>query len=136
MGSGKSRDTLRIPNLKQMQQALKDLGISNKEMGQASFVAGEVTAKAIRGIMVPFKKSGKLLKSVKALKGYKKVIVKAGNNTTAKYAGLQNFGSKKKNVEPKFFFQMGIRKTRQYVLEIYYRELQKLVNKAERKTNK
>lgn len=122
--------------MRQMQLALKNLGISNKEMGQASFTAGNVTAKAIRGIMVPLKKSGKLLSTVKASKTGAKVMVKVGNNTTAKYAGLQNFGSKRKNVEGKFFFQMGIRKTRQYVLDIYYRELQKLVNKAERKTNK
>jgi hypothetical protein len=135
MASGKSRDTLRIPNLRKMQLALKDLGISNKEMGNASFIAGNITAKAIRGIMVPYKKTGKLLSTVKAQKTSTKVIIKAGNNTTAKYAPLQNFGSKRKNVEGRFFFQMGIRKTRQFVLDTYYRELQKLVNKAERKTN-
>lgn len=119
-----------------MQLALKELGISNKEMGEASFIAGNVTAKAVRGLMIPFKKTGKLLSTVKASKTGTKVMVKVGNNTTAKYAGLQNFGSPRKNVKPKFFFQMGIRKTRQYVLEVYYRELQKLVDKAERKTNR
>jgi hypothetical protein len=135
VAKGKSRDTLRIPNLRQMQLALKDLGISNKEMGEASFKAGNVTAKAVRGIMVPYKKTGKLLSTVKAQKLSTMVVVKMGNNTTAKYAGLQNFGSKRKNVEGRFFFQIGIRKTRDLVLTIYYKELQKLVDKAERKTN-
>jgi len=136
MSSGKSRDSIRIPNLKQMQQALVELGVSKKELGEASFRAGNVTAQAIRGLMVPYKRTGKLLSTVKALKTGTKVIVKMGNNTTAKYAGLQNFGSKRKNVEGRYFMQMGIRRTREYVLRIYLDELQKLVNKAERKINK
>jgi predicted RNA-binding protein YlqC (UPF0109 family) len=136
MASGKSRDSIRIPNLKQMQQALVELGVSKKELGEASFRAGNVTAQAIRGIMVPYKRSGKLLSTVKALKTGTKVIVKMGNNTTAKYAGLQNFGSKRKNVTGRYFMQMGIRRTREFVLKIYLDELQKLVNKAERKINR
>jgi hypothetical protein len=134
--AGKSQETLRIPNLKQMQAAIKALGVSNKEMGEASFRAGNITAQAIRGIMVPFKKTGKLLSTVKAQKLGTKVVVKMGNNTTAKYAGLQNFGSTRKNVVGHFFMQMGIRRTRQLVLDTYYKELQKLVNKAERNANK
>jgi hypothetical protein len=136
MGSGKSRDSIRIPNLKQLQASLIELGVSKKELGEASFKAGDVTAKAIRGIMIPYKKSGKLLSTVKAMKLGTKVVVKMGNNTTAKYAGLQNFGSKRKNVEGRYFMQMGIRRTREFVLKIYLEELQKLVNKAERKANK
>jgi len=119
-----------------MQQALVELGVSKKELGEASFRAGNVTAQAIRGLMVPYKRTGKLLSTVKALKTGTKVIVKMGNNTTAKYAGLQNFGSKRKNVEGRYFMQMGIRRTREYVLKIYLDELQRLVNKAERKINK
>jgi hypothetical protein len=134
--SGKSGDTIRIPNLKQMQQALIDLGVSKQEMGQASFKAGTITANAIKGIMVPMSRSGKLLSTVKALKTGTKVVIKVGNNTTAKYAGLQNFGSKRKGVTGKYFMQMGIRRTRQYVLDTYIDELQRLVKKAERKTNK
>ena len=65
----------------------------------------------------------------------RKVVVSVGNNTTAKYAGLQNFGSKRKNVDGQYFVQMGIRRTRQYVLDTYINELQKLVDKAERKAN-
>jgi hypothetical protein len=136
MSSGKSRDSIRIPNLKQMQQALIELGVSKKELGQATYRAGDVTAKAVRGLMVPYKRTGKLLSTVKALKMANKVVIKMGNNTTAKYAGLQNFGSKRKNVEGRFFMQMGIRRTREYVLKIYLDELQRLVNQAERKGNR
>lgn len=118
-----------------MQQALLELGVSKKEMGEASYRAGTITANAIKGIMTPMKRTGKLLSTVKALKSGTRVTVKIGNNTTAKYAPLQNFGSRRKNVEAKYFMQMGIRRTRDYVLRTYYDELQKLVNKAERKTN-
>jgi hypothetical protein len=134
MSSGKSQDSLRIPGLNNIQKALKDLGASNKEMGEASFKAGTITANAIKGIMTPYKKTGKLLSTVKALKMGTKVVVKMGNNTTAKYAGLQNFGSKRKGVEGRYWMQMGIRRTRQLVLDTYLNELQKLVRKFERKT--
>ena len=134
MSSGKSQDSLRIPGLRELQKALKDLGASTKEMGEASFKAGTITANAIKGIMTPYKKSGKLLSTVKAMKMGTKVVVKMGNNTTAKYAGLQNFGSKRKNVEGRYWMQMGIRRTRQIVLDTYLNELQKLVKKYERKS--
>jgi hypothetical protein len=133
MASGKSQETLRIPDLAKYQKALRDLGASNKEMGEASFKAGSVTANAIRGVMFPMKKTGKLLSTVKAGKQGTKVVIKIGNNTTAKYAGLQNYGSRLKNVPAKFFMQMGIRRTRQLVLDIYLKELQKLIDKYERK---
>jgi hypothetical protein len=135
MASGKSRETLRIPNLAKYQRTLRALGASNKEMGQASFEAGSITARAIKGIMTPMKRSGKLLSTVKAGKQGTKVVITVGNNTTAKYAGLQNFGSKRKNVDAKYFVQMGIRRTRQLVLDKYINALQKLINKYERKVN-
>jgi hypothetical protein len=86
--------------------------------------------------MTPDKKSGKLLSTVKAQKLGTKVVIKMGNNTTAKYAGLQNFGSKRKGVTGRYWFQMGIRRTRQLVLDTYLKELQRLVNKYERQANK
>jgi hypothetical protein len=119
-----------------MQKALIDLGASRQEMGAASFKAGTITANALKGIMTPYKKTGKLLSTVKAMKMGTKVVVKVGNNTTTKYAGLQNFGSKRKGVEGRYFMQMAIRRTRQLVLDTYLDELQKLVKKYERKANK
>jgi phage gpG-like protein len=85
--------------------------------------------------MTPYKKTGKLLSTVKAGKQGTKVVITIGNNTTAKYAALQNFGSKRKNVEARYFMQMGIRRTRDYVLNTYLDALQKLINKYERKVN-
>lgn len=133
MASGKSQDSIRIPNLKQIQAALIELGVSKKELGEASFTAGMITAVKAREL-VP-KKSGKLATTIKARKLSSKVMVVAGNNTTVKYAGLQNFGSKRKGVEGRYFFQMAIRRTRQQVLDTYLDTLQEMVDKAERKIN-
>jgi HK97 gp10 family phage protein len=130
-----TRDSIRIPNLKQIQDSLVELGVSTKEMSAASQKAGDITAQAIRGLMTPHVRTGKLRSTVRAKKQARKVVVTVGNNTTAKYAGLQNFGSKRKHVTGQYFVQMGIRRTRQYVLDTYIVELQKLVNKAERKAN-
>lgn len=134
MASGKSSDSIRIPNLRQIQNALVELGVSKKEMGEASYRAGLITAVKAQEL-VP-KSTGKLARTIKARKMASKVMVVAGNNTTVKYAGLQNFGSKRKGVDGRYFFQMAIRRTRQQVLDTYLDELQKLVDKAERKTNK
>lgn len=111
-----------------------ELGVSKKELGEASFTAGQITAVKARDL-VP-RKSGKLATTIKARKLSGKVVVVAGNNTTVKYAGLQNFGSKRKGVDGRYFFQMAIRRTRQQVLDTYLDELQKLVDKAERTANK
>lgn len=135
MASGKSQESIRIPNLKQVQDALKDLGVSNKELGEASFKAGNITANALRGIITPHSRTGKLRKTVKASKMQRKVVVSMGNNTTVKYAGLQNFGSKRKNVPGQYFMQMAIRRTREYVLKTYINALEDLAKKAERKAN-
>lgn len=134
MALGKSSDSIRIPNLRQIQNALVELGVSKKELGEASFTAGTITAVKARDL-VP-KKSGKLATTIKARKMASKVVVVAGNNTTVKYAGLQNFGSKRKGVSGAYFFQMAIRRTRQQVLDTYLDTLQKMVDKAERKINK
>lgn len=132
IGSG---EAIRIPNLKVYQAALKQMGATNQELGAATFKAGSVFAEALRGRMVPFKRTGKLLSTVKAKKLATKVTITVGNNTTAKYAALQNFGSKRKHVQGHYFIQMTMRRTRQYVLKIYVEELQKLINKYERKVN-
>ena len=135
MASGKSQDSIRIPNLGKIQAALIELGVSTKDMGAASFEAGQITANEARHILLPHKRSGKLLNTVKAKKLYRKVVIVAGNNTTVKYAGLQNFGSKRKKVDGQYFLQMARRRTAQRVLDVYIQELQKLADKAERKSN-
>ncbi len=111
-----------------------DLGASKKELGEASFTAGQITAVKARDL-VP-RRTGKLATTIKARKLSGKIMIVAGNNTTVKYAGLQNFGSKRKGVDGAYFFQMAIRRTRQQVLDTYLDELQKLVDKAERTANK
>lgn len=129
-----AQEAIRVPNLRQIQAALIALGVSKKELGEASFTAGQITAVKARDL-VP-RKSGKLATTIKARKIASKVVVVAGNNTTVPYAGLQNFGSKRKGVDGAYFFQMAIRRTRQQVLDTYLDELQKLVDKAERTANK
>lgn len=133
MASGKSSDSIRIPNLRQIQNALVELGVSKQELGQASFKAGTITA--VKAAELVPRRTGKLATTIKARKMASKVVVVAGNNTTVKYAGLQNFGSKRKGVAGRYFFQMAIRRTRQEVLDTYLDELQNMVDKAERKTN-
>lgn len=136
MSSGKSQDSIRIPNLKQIQDSIMALGATKQELGQASFEAGQITARSIQAFMQPYRRSGKLITTVKAKKLGTKVVVTIGNNTTAKYAAPQNFGWFKHNIKPQRFVEKALKATRQRVLDTYLDELQKLVNKYERKANR
>jgi len=151
MASGKSQDSIRIRNLKQVQNALKELGVSNQELGRASFEAGSITARSIQAFMP--RRTGKLASTVKASKLGTKVVVTIGNNTTATYAAPVNFGwlfvgpghqkspraerskTGTPNIKPRRFIEKALRTTRQRVLDTYIDELQKLVHKYERKAN-
>jgi hypothetical protein len=148
--SGKSFDPIRIPNLGKIQRNLKDLGASRQEMQNASFEAGIITARSIQAF-IPVK-TGKLKSTVKAARLQSKVVVSVGNRTTATYAAPVNFGwlfvgaghskmakskrvkTGKPNILPSRFMEKAIKNTRQRVLDTYLDELQKLVNKYERKS--
>lgn len=129
------------------------MGADKKELANASWEAGKLTADAIQTYMLPFARTGKLRSTVKARKIASKVVVVVGNNTTATYAGVVNFGwntvgaghrqapqSKKRktgkpNIKGQRFIQKALRATRQDVLDKYLDALQDLVNKYERKAN-
>jgi hypothetical protein len=148
--SGKSSDTIRIPNLAKIQRNLVELGASRQEMQNASYEAGIITARSIQAF-IPVK-TGKLKSTVKAAKLQRKVVVSVGNRTTATYAAPINFGwlfvgpghtkmSKserpkkgKPNIKPSRFMEKAIRNTRQRVFDTYLDELQRLINKYERKS--
>jgi hypothetical protein len=106
------------------------LGATNKELGQASFEAGIITARSVQAF-IPVK-TGKLQRTVKAGKQATKVVVTIGNNTTARYAGPINYGWREHNVKGQYFLQMAIRRTRQRVLDTYLDGIQRLFNKYER----
>ena len=131
MASGKSQETLRIPDLAKYQKALRDLGASNKELGEVSYEAGMITARSVQAF-IPVK-TGKLRSTVKAGKAGTKVTVTIGNNTTAKYAGPINYGWRENNIKGRYFLQRAIRRTRQRVLDTYLDGIQKMIDKYERK---
>lgn len=132
MASGKSQETLRIPDLAKYQKALRDLGATNKELGQASYEAGIITARSVQAF-IPVK-TGRLQRTVKAGKQATKVVVTIGNNTTARYAGPINYGWRENNIKGQYFLQMAIRRTRQRVLDTYLDGIQRLFNKYERES--
>jgi hypothetical protein len=133
MASGKSGDTIRIPGIKKIQQSLKEMGASNAEFQQASFEAGTISADAVKLQIGTFSKSGKLQRSVKASKIMRKVQITVGSKSRVPYAAALNYGYRKGNIEGKYFLQMGIRRSRQKMLDTYLDALQKLVDKYERK---
>lgn len=146
--------SIRIPNLYKMQRALIEMGASKQELAKATYEAGQITARSVQAFISPISRTGKLRSTVKASKLARKVVITVGNNTTAKYAAPINFGwlfvgsghqkspsasrikKGKPNIMPARFMEKAIRATRQRVLDTYLDELQKLVNKYERKINR
>jgi hypothetical protein len=133
MASGKSGETIRIPGIKKIQQRLKEMGASNKEFADASFQAANISADAVRLQIGAFSKSGKLQRSVKASKIMRKVQITVGSKSRVPYAASINYGYRKGNIEGRYFLQMGVRRSRQKMLDTYLDALQDLVNKYERK---
>jgi hypothetical protein len=133
MASGKSGETLRIPGIKKIQERLKEMGAENADFQKASFEAGTISADAVKVQIGLISKSGKLMRSVKVSKIVRKVQITVGSKSKVPYAAAQNYGYRKGNIEGKYFLQMGVRRSRQKMLDTYLDALQDLVDKYERK---
>ena len=125
---------IKVVGLKEAVRTLRFLGVPSKEVGQASFEAGEIVANRAR-TLVPVR-TGKLRASIKTFRERDKVKVRAGNEKSVKYANPIHWGwnydkvhMQAKNIRPRPFFTNALSTTRQQVYKIYLDNLQALFNK-------
>jgi HK97 gp10 family phage protein len=125
---------IRVTGVNEAVRALRFLGAPSKEVGQASFEAGEIVSNRAR-TLVPVR-TGKLRSSIKTFRERNKVKVRAGNEKSVPYANPIHWGwnydkvrLQAKNIRPRPFFTNALSTTRQQVYKTYVDGLQALINK-------
>jgi len=122
---------VKVTGLNQAVRALRAIGVPSATIGKASQEAGEIVASRAR-TLVPVK-TGKLRGSIKALRQSRKVVVKAGNETSIPYAKPIHWGwnydkvnLQAKNIRPRPFFTNALRTTRDQVYKSFFDSMEKL----------
>lgn len=125
---------IKVVGLNEAVRTLRYLGVPSKEVGQASFEAGEIVANRAR-TLVPVR-TGKLRSSIKTFRERNKVKVRAGNEKSVKYANPIHWGwnydkvhLQPKNIRPRPFFTNALSTTRQQVYKTYVDNLEALLSK-------
>ena len=125
---------IKVVGLNEAVRTLRYLGVPSKEVGQASFDAGEIVANRAR-TLVPVR-TGKLRSSIKTFRERNKVKVRAGNEKSVKYANPIHWGwnydkvhMQPKNIRPRPFFTNALSTTRQQVYKTYVDGLEALLSK-------
>jgi HK97 gp10 family phage protein len=130
---------IKVAGLNEAIRNLRAMGVPSAEIGQASQQAGEVVANRARSL-VPVR-TGALRATIKAKKVARKVVVSAGNNTRVPYANPIHFGwnydrknNQAKNIRPRPFFSNALTGTRQQVYQIFFGNIEKLLQKYSNRT--
>ena len=128
-------DGIKVQNLRQVTRALKAIGEPASEIRAAGKDAGQIVSNEAKSL-TPVR-TGKLRDSIRvSALGSGAVRVAAGNNTRVPYANPIHWGwfyDKKnfvrKNIKPNPFFSKAIRVKREEVLDRYFENMEKLINK-------
>jgi hypothetical protein len=121
---------LKVKNLKEVNRALKAIGVPATEVKKAGKESGELVANEARSL-VPVR-SGKLRGSIRVgATARSKITISAGNNRNSKsgvpYANPIHWGWFKRNIMPQPFFVKALGLTREEVYENYFKALDKLI---------
>lgn len=104
--------------LKKAESDFKDLKAANK--GAASIVA----ARARQTVPV---KTGRLQRSIRAAGTKTSGMVRAGNNTTTKYANIIQWGWFRQNILPTFFLSTAATETEPVWIQQYAQNMNKII---------
>lgn len=122
-----AKDSIKVVGLNQAIRAIKTVGVPAKEVAQAGFEAGQIVAGEARSL-VPVK-TGALKNTIRVAKQQRRIIVRAGNNTTVPYANPIHWGWFRRNIRPNEFFGRAIGGKIEEVYKAYFQNLQELINK-------
>jgi hypothetical protein len=116
---------IKVEGLKDLNKALRLIGIPAKEMNAAAKRAGQVVLRE-SVTLVPVR-TGALRNSIKLSATNKGIAIRAGNDGRVPYANPIHWGWFKRNIKPQPFFVKALGYTRQEIYENYYREVDALI---------
>lgn len=73
--------------------------------------------------------SGQLVNTLRSGKTKSMAVVRAGNNRSVVYAGVQNYGGYH-NIEPKYFLNRALLKNRDYAEDEVHNELERIIRRV------
>ena len=116
---------IKVEGLKDLNKALRLIGIPAKEMNAAAKRAGQVVLRE-SVTLVPVR-TGALRNSIKLSATTKGISIRAGNEGKVRYANPIHWGWFKRHIKPQPFFTKALGYTRQEIYENYYREVDALI---------
>ncbi len=121
---------VKVTNLREVNKALKAIGVPNDAIKKAGKESGELVASEAR-TLVPVR-TGKLRNSIRVgATARGKITVMAGNNRSTKsavpYANPIHWGWFKRNIKPQPFFSRALGYTREEIYRNYFTQMEKLI---------
>lgn len=121
---------VKVTNLREVNKALKAIGVPNDAIKKAGKESGELVASEAR-TLVPVR-TGKLRNSIRVgATARGKITVMAGNNRSSKsavpYANPIHWGWFKRNIKPQPFFSRALGYTREEIYRNYFTQMEKLI---------
>lgn len=118
---------IKVKGLKELNRAMKELGIPQKEMNQAAKLAGDSIIREAQ-TLVPVR-TGKLRNTIRLSATTRGMSIRAGNNTSVPYANPIHWGWFKRHVKPNPFFAKALGYTRQEIFDNYFKAFEDLITK-------
>ena len=116
---------IKVDGLKDLNKALRLIGIPAKEMNAAAKLSGQSVLRESQ-TLVPVR-TGALRNSIKLSATNKGIVIRAGNEGKVPYANPIHWGWFKRNIKPQPFFTKALGYTRQEIYDNYYKEVDNLI---------
>jgi hypothetical protein len=116
---------IKVEGLRDLNKALRAIGIPAKEMNAAAKKSGDAVLRMSQ-TLVPVR-TGRLRNSIKLSSTTKGIVIKAGNDRSVPYANPIHWGWFRRNIKPQPFFIKALGYTRQEVYDDYYRAVDGLI---------
>ena len=128
---------VKVTNLREVNKALKAIGVPNDAIKAAGKESGQLVANEAK-TLVPVR-TGKLRNSIRVgATARGRITVSAGNNRSTKsavpYANPIHWGWFKRNIKPQPFFSRALGYTRGEIYDNYFNQLEKLIAVESAKT--
>jgi hypothetical protein len=116
---------IKVKGLKELNRALREIGVPAKEMNAVAKQSGESVLRESLAL-VPVR-TGRLRGSIRLSSTTKGIRIVAGNSGKVPYANPIHWGWFRRGIKPQPFFSKALGYTRQEIYDNYYRAVDTLI---------
>lgn len=118
---------LQLKGAAQLAKGLRQAGADLKDLRDINKQAAQIVAPAAKALAP--RRSDRLARSIRAGATQKAGVVRAGNNSKVKYAGVINYGWPKHNIKATMFANKAAKNTEPQWTQLYADAVQKIINR-------